>query len=62
MKSSHELAKLLMSMPNRDLMLSIDMSVDEDTAGNRAFSEIVMEAQDNGSYITILAESGHLNF
>lgn len=62
---SHELAKQLLSMPNRDLFLSIDMSEDEETADHRAFSDSIIEVIDNGTRddtITILAESGSLNF
>jgi len=62
---SHELAKQLLSMPDRNLFLSIDMSENEATADHRAFSDSIIEAIDNGvdsNMITILAESGALNF
>ena len=56
-----ELIDMLSKFPNVDVEVSIDMSIGDDDSGNRVFGE-VYSAQNDGNFITILAESGYSNY
>lgn len=51
---SHELAKQLLALPDEKIRISIDMSMDDDSAGDRVFSDDLFEIQ-NDSWMGIIS-------
>lgn len=57
-----QLIEMLKTFPqNLKIEVSVDMSTNEDDCGNRVFGK-VYSVQNDGSFITILAESGNSNY
>ena len=60
---SHELAKQLLTMPDREIIGSIDLSSCETDAYNRAFSDNLIEAQVNNEHtLSLIFERGWVNY
>lgn len=59
---SHDLARALLSRPDLPVVLSVDLSTeDESTSGNRAFGAAYAINPDAAEMV-ICAEAGYLNF
>ena len=61
---SHELARKLLDLPDEDIEISVDMSVDDDSADNRVFSDDLCEIVDDSfmSKISLLFFSHEKNY
>lgn len=56
---SHELAKMLLKIPNKVIAASVDISVDDKTACDRVFGYDLIEAiNGSGNEVTLCFETG----
>jgi hypothetical protein len=60
--NSHELARKLLSLPDREIIASLDLSTCEDDAFKRAHSSDLIDIQVNGLHtITLIFEAAEIN-
>lgn len=60
--NSHEIAKELLSMPPKDVVISVDISTNDSSSGNRAFGTEYMGINDvDDDNEVVLLFSGHVN-
>lgn len=63
MSSSHELAKLLLELPDKPIRCSVDLDTEDRDEGRRCFGEFSGEINDvRAEAYTLLFECGELNF
>ena len=59
---THELAKRLLKMPNKEITVSVDTSTCDEDAENRVFAFDLHEIQDDGNEITLCFIDGVTDF
>jgi hypothetical protein len=59
---SHELAKLLLSIEDRPIGCSVDMSTCDEDSGNRVFGDLIELNDIHSPELTLLFESGKTNY
>jgi len=61
MLTSHQLAKELLGMPNKELSISVDISTCDDDAGRRVFTDEYFGINDINSHDIVLLFDGILD-